>query len=448
MAFRVDAYDSFLQVFGNAPFRVLSRKAVEGAQKKKRSNSGEVDPDDTPEVPLSSPVASGNDCETGLQKVALVSLRPGKTFRIVVEHTQDTEPGTVSSTTLTARTTENCKVLSPRSVITDEHLNLLTEDEMINVLVRHPSDWMNCLIEWKQKRRAQWLLSRLYYEGLFTISSPRYDFLLSIPNGDPRYGIDFTKCDPQCWTHSKKVRRLLQGVRRSTINGVQLTCHDNEEDTPQTPQEAQVTCQVNEEDTPQEVQSALNDVAVKAHKPNKAKQVVQETSACPYRVVVNRNFEDTMQHALRYHTAKGGTWMTDSLIKAMSLMSCVGSAHGVRLCAVELWDAESQELLAGCLGFALGAVYHDFTMFTTVRSQASYGSLITKVLASALHDCGYRLWYWGFRVEYMSAFEGRYGACNWPRDEFYELWKLHRSELPVWHVMEYLNEGRGLLKNL
>ncbi|CUG90271.1 leucyl/phenylalanyl-tRNA protein transferase, putative [Bodo saltans] len=422
MAFRIDAYDSFLQLFANKRFEVVSfaPQPVETAKrrtsaKKKKSDKAnsddEIDPDDTPEQPLHVPLASHEDLDSGLQKVALVSLRPNTSFHISVRLTDtfDDEKHQDSDVLrLTSKTTLYCKILSPRSLLTEKHFHCLTDEEMIRVLVLHPSDWMTCLIEWKQKRNVQSLMSRLYYDGLFTISSTRHDFLLSIPNGNPRYGIDFEKCTPGCWTHSKKVRRLLQGkITR-----------------PHTP-------------------STSDDVV-----PAAPSLPEQQRGDCSLRVVVNRNFEDTMNRALAYHTAKGGTWMTDSLIKAMSLMSAIGSAHGVRLCAVELWDVSTNELLAGCLGFALGSVYHDFTMFTCVRSDASYGSLITKVLAAALHDCGYRLWYWGFRVDYMSAFEGRYGACEWPRDQFYELWAKHRAELPLWHVMEYLNEGKGLLKQL
>jgi Leu/Phe-tRNA-protein transferase len=405
MAFRIDAFDSFLLLFSNKRFQVISFAALSEAKRRtsaKKTNNGgqaseEVDPDDTPEAPISSPIVSREDCDSGLQKVALVSLRPNTKFHVSVELID--EDGNTAVQTLTSKTTQNCRILSPRSLLTDEHFHLLTEEEMTRALVLHPSDWMTCLIEWKQKRNVQSLISRMYYEGLFTISSPRHDFLLSIPNGNPRYGIDFEKCSPGCWTHSKKVRKLLQGKRLRKSEDEETVARNNSSD-------------------------------------------------CPYRVVVNRNFEDTMKRALDYHTAKGGTWMTESLIKAMSLMSAVGSSHGVRLCAVELWNADSNELLAGCLGFALGSVYHDFTMFTCVRCDASYGALVTKVLAAALHDCGYRLWYWGFRVEYMSAFEGRYGACNWSREQFYDLWTTYRSELPIWHVMEYLNQGRGLLKGL
>jgi Leu/Phe-tRNA-protein transferase len=392
-AFRVDAFDAFLQVYANVVFSVTEfceeQHPSRGSSAKRRraassKDAEDDDPDETPEPPLASPLASYEDPDSGLQRVSLVSLRPNRTFIIHISyctpHGDDLAPIT---TVIKGRTTNNCKVVSARSLITDAHFDRLTSSEFMRVIVLHPSEWMICLVDWKQKRQVLLLMSRLYYEALFTISSPRHDFLLSIPNGNPRYGIDFSQSVPGCWAQSRKVRKLLCKGKGAAL-----------------------------------------------------------------RVAVNRDFGDTMKRAQAYHDAKGGTWITPALIQAMELMSIAGDSYGVRLCAVELWDASTDTLLAACLGFALGSVYHDFTMFTSVRSSCSFGSLITKVLAAALEDCGYRLWYWGFRVAYMSSFEGSCGAVHWNRDDFYKLWTEYRSELPIWHVETYLKGNRGLLQAL
>jgi Leu/Phe-tRNA-protein transferase len=178
----------------------------------------------------------------------------------------------------------------------------------------------------------------------------------------------------------------------------------------------------------------------------KTRKILRDPNFSGLRVAVNRNFEESLRAAMQYHEeTHDGTWITEELIRALIQLRNLGSVHGVQLLAVELMDEKSGAVLAGCLGFGLGEMYHDFTMYTLTRDQRSLGTFLTKVLGAALQESGYVLWYWGNRVPYMSMFESRYGACEMDRRDFYSLWIYHRSELPVWSVDVFLRSGRGLI---
>lgn len=383
----VRAFENFILVFAFEPFKVLSRTAEK--QRKQTKRRDQDDPNDNVEAPLLEPISSSHDIWSGMERAAVVGLRSGVTFRIVVQPSR--VDGAETSVTLKGSTTSfDALPLPARSFLLPSTLSELSNQELVEMVVSQPTDWMDCLVEWRDRRSTLRLLSRLYYNGLFTLPRGK-SIVLGLPNGVSRYVIDL-RVPGIPWTHNKKLKKVLG--RRCTSDPFDLSC--------------------------------------------------------PLRVRVNRDFRDTMIQAVKYHCeVKGsGTWITEDLINAMQLMSIGGSPDGVKLCAVELWDVSTSELLAGCLGFSLGCVYHDFTMFTSCRARSSYGSVCTKLLGHALQECGYKLWYWGFKVGYMEDFESRYCAKELDRREFYNVWCQERGELPVWPIDEFLNRGMGLVQGL
>lgn len=397
------AFVNFIQLLSNRSFEVVSRTA--GAATRQRGTRN--DENDAPEPPLEEPISSRVDCETALHTVVLVGLRSNVTFQVVARfHEQN---GTLTDKVLSVRTvSSHSQAVQLRHLLTTDHFDILSHSEVCNAVVSQPTDWMLMFINWRQKAQVIRTLSRLYYEGLFTLPDMRVPNLLSLPNGVRRYVIDFQQCTDGCWTRSKKIRK----------NVARLTTADPFRERAQTETSAPTEgCK------------------------SKRRQL---------RVIVNEDFGASLRRALAYHGVRGGaTWITDDLVSALELMSVAGkNAHGVQLCAVELVDEQTREVLAGCIGFAIGSVYHDFTMYTAVRCSESYGTLVTNVLGAALQDCGYRLWYWGFRVDYMASYEADCGAAQMDRRDFYSVWNAARDELPIWHIVSYINESRGLLMAL
>nr|CCC91080.1 conserved hypothetical protein [Trypanosoma congolense IL3000] len=177
----------------------------------------------------------------------------------------------------------------------------------------------------------------------------------------------------------------------------------------------------------------------------RSKKVRRVIASGLYAVAVNRDIGDSLKLAKRYHTnLRKDTWLIDDYITILIHMANNAQLN-VRVAAVELVEKSSGCVMAGCLGFSVGALFHDFTMFTIKRSTESFGTAITKVMGSALQECGYNMWYWGTRVDYMKQYERGYGGRCIPKKEFLQRWERYREERPRFAVEEYLQSGRGAL---
>ncbi|EAN93835.1 hypothetical protein C3747_249g11 [Trypanosoma cruzi] len=164
-----------------------------------------------------------------------------------------------------------------------------------------------------------------------------------------------------------------------------------------------------------------------------------------FAVAVNRDIRDSLCLAREYHLEKkGNTWLKESYIDLLvDLAAC--PEYGVKIMSVELLEKSSGNVLAGCLGFSLGCVHHDFTMFTMQRSPEGFGTFATKLLGEALQQCGYNLWYWGFRLKYMEQFEGKYGGKIICKADFFARWAQNRDVQPNCTLEEFFRSGRGML---
>ncbi|CAD2218011.1 hypothetical protein ADEAN_000549700 [Angomonas deanei] len=215
----------------------------------------------------------------------------------------------------------------------------------------------------------------LLYHGLFFLPA-KYPFgwLLHLPNPEDRYLVDFAALrakEATCqkrpdWRRSKKVRKNI----------------------------ASGQCRLVVQDTPEALRQALERAEA---------------------------YQIDMHHS---------TWLCPEGISILSSLAPSGVAEkskkSVQVLVIDLVDA-NDNVLAGCCGFTLGSVYHDFTMYTQRRDRNGYGTFLTKLIAEALYTCGYDMWYWGLRVDYMAQYENGYGACTLPRSEFYRRWVQHRD---------------------
>ncbi|KAG5472476.1 hypothetical protein LSCM1_03875 [Leishmania martiniquensis] len=172
----------------------------------------------------------------------------------------------------------------------------------------------------------------------------------------------------------------------------------------------------------------------------------------------------SLQRASSYHRQRtGSTWLSDAFIYLMGQCSGTSTSlstdtaaseaaqndkpHNVRLLCIELVEKATGEVLAGCCGISVGRAYHDYTMYTLRQSKDSVGTFLTKLIGEALQRCGYTLWYWGFRVEYMQQYERHLGAVDMPRDFFYRRWGAARDALPYCTLDAYLRSHKGMVSH-
>merc|ERR1719473_2091917 len=59
-----------------------------------------------------------------------------------------------------------------------------------------------------------------------------------------------------------------------------------------------------------------------------------------------------------------------------------------------------------------------------IRDTRSAGAVLTKVVGQLLVECGFTLWYWGFKNPYMAEYDGEYGGVQLDNNrEFWPRWQ-------------------------
>lgn len=134
-------------------------------------------------------------------------------------------------------------------------------------------------------------------------------------------------------------------------------------------------------------------------------------------LTVNKDFEGSLLKCMKYHEEKGGTWITDALIKQLWALHNAPSSR-IRMWAFELWDRVTGELASASFGLSIGAFFHDFSMCTLIKDDRSCGAVITKVVGHILEQCGVRLWYWGLKCTYMKEYDS-FGFEEVTREFYY-----------------------------
>ena len=104
-----------------------------------------------------------------------------------------------------------------------------------------------------------------------------------------------------------------------------------------------------------------------------------------FRVTYDTNFEEVMRNCSAI-SRKGqtGTWIIEDMINAYTDLHKMGIAH-----SVEVW--ESDDLVGGLYGIALGKVFFGESMFAKVSNASKFGfiTLVKKLIADGfqLIDC-------------------------------------------------------------
>eukprot|EP00747_Dinoflagellata_sp_TGD_P058692 gnl/TRDRNA2_/TRDRNA2_151235_c0_seq2.p1 gnl/TRDRNA2_/TRDRNA2_151235_c0~~gnl/TRDRNA2_/TRDRNA2_151235_c0_seq2.p1 ORF type:complete len:191 (-),score=17.80 gnl/TRDRNA2_/TRDRNA2_151235_c0_seq2:33-605(-) len=131
----------------------------------------------------------------------------------------------------------------------------------------------------------------------------------------------------------------------------------------------------------------------------------------------NTNFIGHLRRCAAYHEARGGTWISERLIKLLAHIHR-DPTNRIRMYSFELWDKTSGELAAASFGFALGAFFHDFSMCCLVKDRRATGAVLSKTIGAVLTDVGVLDWYWGCKCAYMAEYEA-HGAKEISRSLYY-----------------------------
>merc|ERR1712113_542864 len=141
---------------------------------------------------------------------------------------------------------------------------------------------------------------------------------------------------------------------------------------------------------------------------------------------INYKFKYHFKMCQKYHTEKDeekaqnhGTWITDDLIDLLCEIhkGNENNFNFLQFLCFELWEKETNEIVAASFGYLTGSVLNDYTFMTLKRDHRSCGSILTKVIGDILSKCLYDLWNWGFRLDYMAEYD-KYGGTQMNRTEF------------------------------
>lgn len=146
-------------------------------------------------------------------------------------------------------------------------------------------------------------------------------------------------------------------------------------------------------------------------------------------LTVNAQYERTFNACEQTHTMNGrGTWITPDLVAALN--RCREEEGELKVYSIELWEKSSGKLAAAIMALSLGDIFHDYTTATFIRDDRSAGAVLTKVVGHLLTECGFTLWYWGFKNPYMAEYDGHYGGLLMDnKTQFWPRWKQARLGL-------------------
>lgn len=179
-----------------------------------------------------------------------------------------------------------------------------------------------------------------------------------------------------------------------------------------------------------------------------------------FRLSIDRDFEGSLGKLREFHRDfNNGTWFDDKLFalivrahQSNALSSEDSSASSSRTSVsrkvkhhvFELWDAETDQLLAVTAGFACGKAYHDYSMACFVRDKRSAGHVLSKTVAHLLRASGFEMWYWGFKNDYMNYYD-KYGGRKINRGEFFDMWSRLSAQEPEIDLAECIASGSKAL---
>ena len=132
---------------------------------------------------------------------------------------------------------------------------------------------------------------------------------------------------------------------------------------------------------------------------------------------VNRNYQAVIDGVVDQH---GRDWLMQPLANSFAYINAHPDEFQIRCYSIELYDKQTDELVAGELGYVCGSIYTSQTGFRTVSSS---GSVQLYLMSELLKERGCTLIDFGMMMEYKEDM----GCETIPRAEWRQTIKEQRE---------------------
>ncbi|KNY28921.1 hypothetical protein [Pseudobacteroides cellulosolvens] len=146
-----------------------------------------------------------------------------------------------------------------------------------------------------------------------------------------------------------------------------------------------------------------------------------------YCIRINGSLENTVDKISKYHK---DNWLSSKYADLLHRLTiCNDKKRDFKIVTVELCDSADDEVIAGEIGYAIGATYTSLTGFCDKNNKKhnNFGKLQLVLLAKTLQYHGYHFWNLGH--PYME-YKVELGAKITPRLEFLKKWLSSRDQHP------------------
>jgi Leu/Phe-tRNA-protein transferase len=157
-----------------------------------------------------------------------------------------------------------------------------------------------------------------------------------------------------------------------------------------------------------------------------------------WRICVNRNFESVISRINEYHAK---SWLTSKYKDVISFLNRSGSLvlhlpgilgeYSFRMCSIELYD-EADSLVAGELGYAIGATFTSLTGFCKREKHISLGLIQILCMARVLEISGFKFLNLGQPPQNgQMQYKSNLGGTEFSRSDFLERWIPSIAHSPI-----------------
>lgn len=128
-----------------------------------------------------------------------------------------------------------------------------------------------------------------------------------------------------------------------------------------------------------------------------------------YTCTIDNHFDGVIHRCSQLRYDEQGAWLGDDMIKAYTKMHQQGFAH-----SVEVWDQQTDQLVGGLYGVAIGACFFGESMFSLVPNGSKMALIY---LARFMQENGGKLIDCQFETPHLKSMGGRYI----PYDEYMKI---------------------------
>ena len=150
------------------------------------------------------------------------------------------------------------------------------------------------------------------------------------------------------------------------------------------------------------------------HISKKVKKLLSENS---YELSINSRFNEVVEKISLQHEYN---WLKDEYVELLKKLYSKSEKSDFKITSVELVCKESNELIAGELGYIIGKTYTSLSGFSSrEKKYANYGTLQLVLLAQYLENNYFKFWNLGHS---HMTYKKRLGCEVYSRSEFLKRW--------------------------